>query len=305
MKVLVTGGAGFIGSNVARILKERGDEVFILDDFSHASFRNIFDIDCEVICGDILDDTVYSRLPEVDAVINEAAVTDTTLPDDSKMMMVNFEGYKKVLNWCLKKKLKLVHASSAGVYGNGPAPMKESQQPAPLNTYAYSKYLCDCHLLELIKKDSGLPIVHVRYFNVFGPGEAHKGKSASMIYQLYLQMKAGKNPRLFAHGEQKRDHVYVKDIAAATVAALNADKAVIANSGTGRAREFNEIVAALNLALKTDLKPEYFANPYSEVYQIHTHADISVLKSALKYNPRYTMEQGIEDYVSNYLGAKK
>jgi len=301
MKVLVTGGAGFVGSNVARILKERGDEVFILDNFSHSTFKNIFDLDCEVICGDILDDDLYSRLPQVDAVINEAAVTDTTLLDDTKMMMVNFEGYKKVLSWCLEKKTRLVHASSAGVYGNGPTPMSETQAPAPLNTYAYSKYLCDCHLLKLAAENKDLPLAHVRYFNVFGPGEGHKHKSASMIYQLYLQMKQGRRPRLFKQGEQKRDHVYVKDVAAATVKALEVKEITIANVGTGQARDFNEIVAGLNTVMGLDLNAEYIDNPYTEAYQVLTHADISVLKNTLKYAPKYTLEQGIKDYVLNHL----
>lgn len=301
MKVLVTGGAGFIGSNVARLLTERDDEVFILDDFSCGSFKNILDLNCEVICGDILDGGLYKKLPRVDAVIHQAAVTDTTLSDDTRMMMVNFEGYKKVLHYCLEKKITLVHASSAGVYGNGPVPMRETQKAAPLNTYAYSKYLCDCYLLNLAERNPNLPVIHARYFNVYGPNEAHKKKSTSMIYQLYLQMKEEKQPRLFRHGEQKRDHVYVKDVVSATVKSLSLEKITIMNIGTGQARSFNEIVDNLNRVLSTKLKPDYFDNPYTAVYQTHTHADISVLKEKLGFCPVYSLEKGIEEYINKYL----
>ena len=213
-------------------------------------------------------------------------------------MMVNFEGYKKVLHYCLEKKISLVHASSAGVYGNGPVPMKEKQKCAPLNTYAYSKYLCDCYLLNLSEKNPNLPLVHVRYFNVYGPNEAHKKKSASMIYQLYLQMATGNQPRLFRHGEQKRDHVYVKDVAFATVKSLSMKKITMMNVGTGQGRSFNEIVDNLNRVLSAKLKPDYFDNPYTAVYQTHTHADISVLKEKLEVCPCYSLEKGIEDYIT-------
>src|SRR4030042_1956611 len=100
MRVLVTGGAGFIGSNVARLLEDRGAKVIILDDFSHAGYKNVMDLKAEIICADIIDESVYKKLPRIDAVIHEAAVTDTTLADNTKMMTVNFNGSKLVLNFC-------------------------------------------------------------------------------------------------------------------------------------------------------------------------------------------------------------
>jgi len=297
MRVLVTGGAGFIGSNVIEVLLKKKNKVFCLDDFSHANFKNIVNKDCEVICADIRDEDVFSKLPRVDAVIHEAAVTDTTISDDNKMMSVNFEGFKNVLKYCLKNKIRLVYASSAGVYGDGPSPMKENQPPKPLNTYAYSKFMCDRVASTFFNKKNTPIIVGLRYFNVYGPGEHHKKKSASMIYQLYLQIKDNRRPRLFKFGQQKRDFVYVKDVASVTVKALTLKRSVILNVGTGIARSFNDIVKIINKTLKKHLSPFYFDNPYTKVYQNYTEADISKLKRIMEYKRFYSLEEGIKEYL--------
>ncbi len=303
MKILVTGGAGFIGSNVVRVLEAKGAKVVVLDDFSHASYKNLLDLKAEVICADILDHNLYKKLPKFDAVIHEAAITDTTLPDDRKMVMVNFEGFKNVFNLCSTKKIKLIYASSAGVYGNGPAPMKESQTLVPHNTYAYSKYLCDCYVRAYATKSKIPLVVGLRYFNVYGSGEYHKGVSSSMIYQLYLQMKENKLPRVFKYGEQKRDFIYVKDVARITVDALKLKKNAILNVGTGQPRSFNEIISCLNKSMKKSLEPDYFDNPYVGVYQDFTCADVNLLKKS-KLGANFSLEKGIEDYVKSHLSAE-
>lgn len=301
MRVLVTGGAGFIGSNVIKMLEESGVETVVLDDFSHASYKNLLDVRGEIICGDILDEGLYKKLPKVDAVIHEAAITDTTLADDTKMMMVNYNGFKNVLNFCLDKKIRLVYASSAGVYGDGASAMKEDAKIIPHNTYAYSKYQCDCLMKKITEKYSTPVIVGLRYFNVYGQGEYHKGLSASMIYQLYLQMKKGKQPRIFKFGEQKRDFIYVKDVAKITIEALNARKSAVVNVGTGTPRSFNDIIVSLNKTMELDLKPDYFDNPYVGKYQDYTEADTTLLKEVLGTQAQFSLEEGIEDYLKKYL----
>jgi len=301
MRVLVTGGAGFIGSNVVKMLEAKGVETVILDDFSHASYKNLLKVNGEIICGDILDEGIYAKLPKIDAVIHEAAITDTTLADDTKMMMVNYQGFKNVAAFCLNKKIRLVYASSAGVYGNGTAAMKEDAEIIPHNTYGYSKYQCDCLMKKITKKSSTPIIVGLRYFNVYGPGEYHKGLSASMTYQLFLQMKEGKQPRIFKFGEQKRDFIYVKDVARITIEALNSKKSSVINLGTGTPRSFNDIVSGLNKTMGLDLKPEYFDNPYSGKYQDYTEADTALLKEVLGTQAQITLEAGIEDYLKGHL----
>ncbi|MCM8823394.1 MAG: ADP-glyceromanno-heptose 6-epimerase [Candidatus Omnitrophica bacterium] len=305
MKVLVTGGAGFIGSNVVELLVHRGAKVYVWDDFSKGDFKNLRGIDCEIICGDILDKSIFKKLPQVEAVIHEAAITDTTLKDNRLMMMVNYVGFENILSYCLKKKVKLIYASSAGVYGNGSSPMKENQKLYPLNTYAYSKYLCDMKALKFINK-RGVPlIVGLRYFNVYGPKETHKENSASMIYQLFLQMRNNCSPRVFKFGEQKRDFVYIKDVAFATVEALKLNRGGILNIGSGRAGSFNEIISIINKVLGKNLKPEYFDNPFVGVYQNCTEADITLLRKHLGFTPQYSLEKGIEDYITSYLNVKE
>ena len=301
MRILVTGGAGFIGSNIVKILEARGDETVIVDDFSHASYKNLANVKGEIICGDILDQELYKKLPKVDAVIHEAAITDTTVTDDTRMMMVNYNGFKNILNFCLDKKIRLVYASSAGVYGNATIAMKEDGEITPHNTYAYSKYQCDLLMKKVTAQFSTPIIVGLRYFNVYGPNEYHKGSSASMTYQLYLQMKEGKQPRVFKFGEQKRDFIYVKDVARITIEALNSKKTAILNVGTGTPRSFNDIIASLNKTMGIDIKADYFDNPFIGKYQDYTEADTTLLKEVLSTQTEFSLEAGIEDYLKEYL----
>jgi|TARA_B100000315_G_C14552473_1_gene576546 ADP-L-glycero-D-manno-heptose 6-epimerase len=301
MRVLVTGGAGFIGSNVVKILEAKGAKVIVLDNFSHGSYKNLMDVKAEVICEDILSEDIFKKLPKIDGIIHEAAITDTTLIDNTKMMTVNYNGSKNILNFALKKKIPFTYASSAGVYGESNPPMREDKGLIPHNTYAYSKYIFDCHVQSLWAKKGTPSIVGLRYFNVYGPREYHKGLAASMIYQLFLQMKSGKRPRVFKYGEQKRDFIYVKDVANITVKALFSRKKAILNVGTGIPRSFNDIIAGLNKVLKKNLTPAYFNNPYADKYQNFTQADTKLLKKTLNTKAKYTLEKGISDYLQKHL----
>jgi ADP-L-glycero-D-manno-heptose 6-epimerase len=147
----------------------------------------------------------------------------------------------------------------------------------------------------------GWIIVGLRYFNVYGPREAHKGVPASMIYHLAQQIKAGRRPRIFKHGEQKRDFVYVKDAVEGTIHALEAKTSGIYNVGTGQARSFNELVEVLNKSLGTNFEPEYFDNPHAH-YQNFTQADLSSARQGLRYEPRYSLEAGVRDYMQWLYG---
>ncbi len=299
MRILVTGGAGFIGSNLAKRLAKGGEnEVVILDDFSSGDFRNLVDFDGDVISGGC---DGGEPCPHCDVIFHQASITDTTVTDQFKMMQNNVEGFRHVLGWAARWGARVVWASSAAVYGNLAAPNKLTDTPAPLNVYGYSKLAMErlAHLWAL--EHSKLPIIGLRYFNVYGPGEAHKGKFASMIWQLSLQMKAGKRPRVFMGGEQKRDFVSIEDVIDANLLAMKVDHpplAAVFNVGCGKAHTFNDVIAGLNAALGTKLETEYFENPYS-FFQNHTEADIGETAKVLGYKPRYgNVAPGIAAYMA-------
>jgi len=298
MRYLVTGGAGFIGSNLAFTLSgERKAGVAVLDNFSSGNFKNLLGFKGDVISDDICLREWWDKVGEVDAVFHEAAITDTTVHDQKRMMEVNVEGFRNILRFALEKGVKkVVYASSAAVYGNGGCPMREDQPLTPENVYGFSKAMMDNTAREFAEAHKDITLVGLRYFNVYGPREYYKGHAASMMYQLYLQMKAGRRPRIFKFGEQMRDFVYVKDIVRANLNALEAENSCVVNAASGAPEDFNKVIDCLNKALGVKIAPEYFDNPYG-FYQLKTQADQKRAKAYLNYRPEWNLEDGIADYV--------
>ena len=304
MRVLVTGGAGFIGSNLLKRLAADGHTVVALDDFSSGDWTNLIDFTGDVITCDVATDAGrLDALQPFDVIFHQASITDTTVMDQRKMMHNNVEGFRNLLDLAGRWGSRVVWASSAATYGRGPAPMKESDPARPLNVYGYSKLAME-RLAEQWAPRLKHPIVGLRYFNVYGAGENHKGKFASMIGQLARQMRAGKRPRIFTDGEQKRDFVYIDDVVAANLAAMNARTTGVFNVGSGTAASFNRVVFELNRVLKIDLQPEYFDNPYS-FFQTWTEAELTKSREILRYQPRFfDIRKGIEAYhASGQLGT--
>jgi ADP-L-glycero-D-manno-heptose 6-epimerase len=299
--ILVTGGAGFIGSNLALRLQELYPEarIVVVDDFRSGDFRNLRGFRGDFVAADVsrLDWNAQFKERTFDAIFHEASITDTTVHDQFLQVHDNVEGFRRLLQFASAEQTPVVYASSAATYGIGSGAMRENQPPAPANVYAFSKVQLDNLARECAQRQSSWKIVGLRYFNVYGPREAHKKTAASMIYQLYLQMKAGKRPRVFKFGEQKRDFIYVKDVVKMTIAALGAPKSGVYNCGSGEPFSFNGVVAELNRSLGTNLEPDYFDNPYS-FYQPHTEADLTAAQNDLKYSPDYPPAKGIADYVA-------
>jgi ADP-L-glycero-D-manno-heptose 6-epimerase len=300
MRVLVTGGAGFIGSNLALELQGEGAEVVVLDDFSSGSFENLAGFRGDVVTAKAQSDDWYGRIGGVDAIFHEAANTDTTVLDQRVMMEANVEGLRSVLRFAdLNGVKRIVYASSAGVYGSAPCPFREDQEPTPSNVYGFSKAVGDSVARRYWAARRETVVVGLRYFNVYGPRESHKsGKTASMIWQLSRQMLAGKRPRIFKYGEQSRDFVYVKDVVAANLEALEADKSGIFNVGTGKDESFNAVIAELNRVLGLDLKPDYFDNPFG-FYQNKTQAWTRKAIEDLSWEAEYSLAEGIADYCAH------
>ncbi len=271
----------------------------MLDNFSSGHFRNLTGFRGEVVTGDVRDRGFWHYLRNsfaFDVIFHKAAVTDTTVTDQRLMMETNADSLRHLLDAALEWNAKVIYASSAGVYGNTPAPMREDRGLEPENVYGFSKLMMDRIAQDYMERFPELRVVGLRYFNVYGPREAYKGKSASMIYQLALKILHGQKPKLFKWGEQKRDFVYVRDVIKANLLALERDVSGIFNIGTGRARSFNEIMEILNRELGTDYEPEYFDCPY-DFYQEYTEADISRAREELGYEPTYSLEEGIRDYL--------
>ena len=293
MKYLVTGGAGFIGSNLALELEKQGNEVVVVDNMLTGNRDNLNGFNGKFIEADISGNN-FNINGSFDAIFHEAAITDPRYPNDRETYNKNVQGFRNIIEIAKKNNAKLVYASTASLYGNGKVPMQEDQEKELLSAYGSSKLEMDKIAETLFDK---MHIVGLRYFNVFGPREKYKKRAASMIYHFGNQMKSGKNPRIFKFGEQKRDHIYVKDAVDATIKALNAKQSCIVNVGTGIATDFNSLIKILNQVLKTGLEPEYFDMPYDpKTYQADTQADTAKAEKFLKFRAKWPLKDGIRDY---------
>jgi ADP-L-glycero-D-manno-heptose 6-epimerase len=297
VRILVTGGAGFIGSNLASHLASAGHEVVVADDFSSAHWSNLVGFRGEVLTLDVAGDfSPLTHLNPFEVIFHQASITDTTVLDQRKMMSNNVEGFRNILKLAEDWQSQVIWAGSASVYGKGQAPNRESATPGPLNVYGYSKLAME----RLAEQYSGKlvgPVVGLRYFNVYGPGEDHKGRFASMIHQLAKQMRSGKRPRVFTAGEQRRDFVFIGDVVQANINALKSTRGGVFNVGSGKSWTFNQVVAELNRALKTNLAPEYFDNPFSFT-QDWTEADLTDSRQCLGYEPKFDLARGIDAYLA-------
>lgn len=296
----MTGGAGFIGSNLTLALQEKfpNARLTVIDDFRSGDFKNLSGYRGDFVAADLakLDWREQFGDEKFDAIFHLASITDTTNHNQLEQTRDNVESFRRILKFARPNKSRIVYASSASIYGAAKEASVENNGAAPANIYAFSKAIMDNIATHEARAHPSWIIVGLRYFNVYGPREAHKGGPASMIYHLAQQIKSGKRPRIFKHGEQQRDFVYVKDIVAGTMAALNAKESGIYNLGSGAARSFNELVDLLNKLLGTKFEPEYFDNPHAH-YQNFTQADLSRARAALGYEPRFPLEEGVRDYI--------
>lgn len=328
MHIVVTGAAGFIGSNLVRALNARGErDIIAVDDLSRAEkISNL--ADCDIT--DYLDkDEFIVRLIEGDfaydlsAILHQGACSDTMETDGRYMMRNNYRYSVSLLDYCQDQEIPFLYASSASVYGAGTTFSEERAYESPLNVYAYSKALFDQYVRGLLRERTA-QIAGFRYFNVYGPREQHKGRGSSVARHCFNQFQAEGKVRLFegsggyGNGEQRRDFVHVDDIVKANLHFLDhPEDSGIFNLGTGRAQSFNDVAVAVLNALH-DGPPRTAADwvsagriayiPFPAAlagkYQSFTEADLTRLRAAGYAAPFAPVEQGVAEYVRTLAGTK-
>jgi ADP-L-glycero-D-manno-heptose 6-epimerase len=306
--LVVTGGAGFVGSNLTLALQEKFPDarLTVIDDFRSGNFKNLVGYRGDLVAHDLATLNWAEQFGDAtaagfDAIFHLASITDTTNHDQFEQVHDNVEGFRRLLRFAKPDKTRIIYASSASIYGAAKEASVETNGAAPANIYAFSKAIMDNIAIREAAEDPDWIIVGLRYFNVYGPREAHKGGPASMVYHLAQQMKSRQRPRIFKHGEQQRDFVYVKDIVEGSIRAMEAKQSGIYNLGSGQARSFNELVDVLNKSLGTNFPPEYIENPHAH-YQNFTQADLARARKALGYEPRFPLEEGVRDYMQWLYG---
>lgn len=328
MYYIVTGAAGFIGSNLVKALNERGENnIIAVDNLTRADkFKNL--ADCEI--ADYLDKRDFQKkLQEgffdglVSAVLHQGACSDTMETDGRYMMENNYQYSLELLDYCQSEEVPFLYASSASVYGGGSVFREGRENEAPLNVYAYSKFLFDQIVRRRWSKRNA-QIVGLRYFNVYGPREQHKGRMASVAYHFFNQYRAEGKVKLFegcdgyANGGQLRDFVSIEDVVRVNMHFLDSPgSSGIFNLGTGKAQSFNDVAAATVNALRhAEGKPALslaelqqqglisyipFPDALRGKYQSYTQADISALRDSGYAESFLSVEQGVAKYVEQML----
>lgn len=308
--IIVTGGAGMIGSNIVKALNEQGHtDILVVDHLKNGKkFKNIVDLDI----ADYMDREDFlmqimagENFGPVEAVFHEGACSATTEWDGKYMMLNNYEYSKELLHYCLERDIPFLYASSAATYGETDTFIEEKEYEGALNVYGYSKQQFDNYVRRVWQdaEEHGETLSQVtgfRYFNVYGPREDHKGSMASVAFHLNNQMNADENPKLFEGSEEfKRDFVYVGDVASVNLWFWENGKSGIFNLGTGNAESFNEVAKAV---IKHHGKGEVETIPFPEhlkgAYQEYTQADMTKLRATGCEHKFKTVAEGVAEYMA-------
>jgi ADP-L-glycero-D-manno-heptose 6-epimerase len=319
--ILVTGGAGFIGSNIVASLCERGEEVVVCDHLGRGDkWRNLAKHEVgELITPEMLQPWLQKNGDRLAAVVHLGAISATTEGDVDLLVERNIRASLFLWDWCAGHRRPLIYASSAATYGDGAAGFEDDASPRalarlrPLNPYAWSKHFVDRRIARLLARNAPAPPqwVGLKFFNVYGPNEYHKGAMQSVVAQNHARARAGEPVRLFRSyrpdvpdGEQRRDFIYVRDCADVMLWLLETPGVNgLFNLGTGQARSFNDLAKALFAALGKAPRIEMvdMPEPLRARYQYRTEAPMARLRAAGYDKPFTTLDDGVADYVQRYL----
>jgi nucleoside-diphosphate-sugar epimerase len=303
---LVTGGAGFIGSAIVRALVERGDRVRVIDNLSTGTADNLAQVETQVelVKGDILDDQLLSRsMKDVEVVFHQAAVSSVPRSVAEPLFVhdVNATGTVRVLNAARHAGVRrVVYAASASAYGNGPVlPKVETLAPEPISPYAVSK-LSGEHYCRSFREVYGFETVSLRYFNVFGPGQAVASEYAAVIPRFVTAALERSQVVVFGDGEQSRDFCFIDDVVVANLAAADASEAPgrTFNIASGKASSLNDVLKVLGDILGRDVARRHEASRDGDVR--HSWADIGLARKHLSYSPMVSFRDGLAKTVEWY-----
>ncbi len=290
MKILITGVAGFIGSNLARRLQKEGHELFGYDDFSTGAIENLAGIKIKMV-------------PEI-SLANPELIFHIGLPsstpiyrNDRHKVTEAVRTTMHVLELAHKNKCHVVYASSSSIYNGNNAPYKEDMPVSVTDFYTEARYFVE-RLAKLYSEFYGVTTVGLRFFSVYGPGERRKGVYANVVTQFMDLIKAGKSPEIYGNGEQTRDFTYVDDVIDALILASKHKKTDIFNVGTGVEHSFNDVINLLNKQLGTSVRATYKKNPLKN-YVGKTLADTEKANDVLRFKAKYSLEDGIKHLMAN------
>ena len=298
---MITGGAGFVGSNLAEVLVEKGHEVVVLDNFFLGSEKNLEKVkkDVTIVKGDVRNKELVMKVSKkMDFIFHEAAASSSPMFRDNlaETMEININGTINVLEAARQNSVKrVVYASTSSLYGSNPAPLKEDMALRPVNFYASSKLMKE-HLAGLFGVEFGVETVGLRFGSVYGPHEESKGIYANLVSQFLWAIKKGEKPVVYGNGRQKRDFIYVKDICQAHILAAAAKKKMLGeifNVATGKTTTFNEMISTLSAVTGIKTKTKFVRNPVKN-YIYDQGLDITKITSVLGYKPEYTLKEGVE-----------
>lgn len=294
MKVLVTGGAGFIGSNLVEALVNRGDKVTVLDDFSTGAMENIQRVQdkIKIIEGSCLE-IPKLKLTQPELIFHVGIPSSSPMYRENRLLVGEaINGFISVMELAKEGTTRVVYASSSSMYRGCPKPHRENMNTQPFDYYTEARLAME-RLAEVYHQLYGVSSAGMRFFSVYGPHERAKGKYANIVSQFLWLIREDRAPVIYGDGEQTRDFVHISDVVKACLMTAEADLGCEAiNIGTGRETSFNQVVELLNGVLEKSVEPKYVENPIKN-YVSETLADISKARDLLGYEPSVSLEEGI------------